>query len=293
MYIFKITLLLFVLLNISYAKEQKELQNIVSVQWLKENLNNKRLVILDIRSKEEYDKGHIKGAINLPGKKYLFTPKTKLMPRLNTLRKTFSNVGIDNDSLVVAYYNEDYFLSARLVWILEVLGHKNVGMLEYSYGDFIKNNFQIETQATTANKKSFIPMIDSQQIQTKLTTLLSIGKKTIIDGRAKDQYLGLDSKSKRYGHIPSAKNYACSANYSKTKVGTKIKSFDKLKDIYKDIPKDKEVILYCQGGAESALNYLILKHFGYKVSVYDGSWQEWGNDDSLPIENPSLLKKVK
>jgi thiosulfate/3-mercaptopyruvate sulfurtransferase len=66
-----------------------------------------------------------------------------------------------------------------------------------------------------------------------------------------------------------------------------MKEFDELAKIYKNIPKDKEIILYCQGGAESALNYIVLKELGYKASIYDGSWKEWGNDANVPIVNPS------
>ena len=66
-----------------------------------------------------------------------------------------------------------------------------------------------------------------------------------------------------------------------------MKDFSELKNIYKDLPQDKGIILYCDGGAEAALNYIILNELGYKASVYDGSWKEWGNDDSVPVENPS------
>ena len=114
-----------------------------------------------------------------------------------------------------------------------------------------------------------------------------INKKTIIDGRKHDSYIGKESIAKRYGHIPTAKNYACTNNFSVTKDGSKMKDFSELKKIYKDLPKDKAIILYCDGGAEAALNYIILNELGFNASVYDGSWKEWGNDDSVPVENPS------
>jgi rhodanese-related sulfurtransferase len=104
---------------------------------------------------------------------------------------------------------------------------------------------------------------------------------------ANSHYLGKESKAKRFGHIPTAQNYACTNNFSVTKDGNKMKEFDELQKVYKDIPKNKEVILYCNGGAEAALNFIVLTKLGYKASVYDGSWFEWGNDKNVPIENPS------
>lgn len=287
-----IKLILFSILFSSYlfsteVDQKKELPNIVPINWLKENINNKRLVILDIRPYDEYKKGHVSGAINLPGLKNLFDAKTWMIPKLDFLKELFSNAGIDKDSLVVAYDNGDFFWSARLYWILEVLGHKNVGILKYSYGSYLKKNLPISANDTIVVKKQFLPRIHNEQIETKLSTLLAIGKKTIIDGRASSHYQGEKSITKRFGHIPTAQNYACTNNFQVTADGSKMKDFSQLKKVYKDIPKDKEIILYCDGGAEAALNYIVLTKLGYKASIYDGSWKEWGNDKSVPVTNPS------
>jgi len=45
--------------------------------------------------------------------------------------------------------------------------------------------------------------------------------------------------------------------------------------------------LYCNGGAQSALNYVMMQALGYKASVYDGSWFEWGNDSETPVARPT------
>jgi len=288
----KIIIMSFIMYSLAFSANAstKELPAIVPVEWLKQNIDNKKLVILDIREYKEYKKGHVKGAVNMPGLQSLFDAKTWMMPKLDFLKELFSKAGIDNDSLVVAYDNGDFFWAARVYWILEVLGHKNVGLLEYSYGDYLKKHLPTSLVDSNHVRKEFIPRVDNKQIQTKLSTLLSIGKKTIIDGRAAEHYKGKESISKRFGHIPTAVNYACTNNFQVAKGGNKIKGFEELKKLYKDIPKDKEIILYCQGGAEAALNYIVLNKLGYKASVYDGSWKEWGNDSNVPVENPSNKK---
>ncbi len=270
-----------------FALEAKKIPSVVPLSWIKENISNKNLVIIDLREEKEYQKGHIKGAVNIPGLQNLFEKDDWMMPKLDYLKKLFSNAGIDKDTLVVAYDNGDFFWSARLYWILEVLGHHNVGISKYAYGKEMIKTLPISKTTTKNKPKDFIPRVDDSQIETKLSTLMSIGKKTIVDGRAKEHFEGKESISKRYGHIPTAKNYACTNNFQVSGNGNYMKEFDELAKIYKNIPKDKEIILYCQGGAESALNYIVLKELGYKASIYDGSWKEWGNDANVPIVNPS------
>ena len=282
---------LILLTSSTFGATEKDIPTVVPVSWVKEHMQDERLVILDIRDYKEYKKGHVKGAVNIPGLANFFDQKTWLLPKLDQLQKLFSDAGIDNNSLVVAYDNGDFFWAARAYWILEVLGHHNVGILKYAYGSYLEKNLPISTEDTVVKAKTFVPRVDNEQIQTKLSTLLAIGKKTIIDGRANEHYLGKESIAKRFGHIPTAKNYACTNNFQVTDEGARMKDFDDLAKIYEGLPKDKEIILYCQGGAESALNYIVLNKLGYKASVYDGSWKEWGNDPVVPIENPSEKKQ--
>lgn len=269
-----------------FAQTPKEIPAIVDLDWYNNNVKNDRLVIIDLRSKEEYKAGHIKNAVNIPGLKSLFNEKF-FMPKLDKLKETFSNAGIDHKSLVLAYDNGEFIWAARFYWILETLGHTNVGLFKYGYSDWLESQIEVTDKTYIPKRKEFIIRVDNEKIQTKLSTLLSIGKKSIIDGRKKSHYEGKESLAKRYGHIPTAKNYACTQNFQVTSKGNIMKDWDVLKKVYKDVPKDKEIILYCDGGAEAALNYIVLQELGYKASVYDGSWVEWGNDTSVPIENPS------
>ncbi len=282
-----VTLLLLFSTSLALAKD---MPTIVPVSWLKENITNKKVVILDIRDYDAYKKGHVEGAINIPGLKNLFDAQTWKMPKLDFLKELFSNAGIQNDSLVVIYDNGQFFWAARAYWILEVLGHKNVGLLKYAYGHYLERNLPITTKESVVKRSEFVPRVNNKEIETKLSTLMAINKKTIIDGRKTASYMGKESIAKRFGHIPTAKNYACTNNFSVTKDGSKMKDFSELEKIYKDLPKDKEIILYCDGGAEAALNYIVLNKLGFKASVYDGSWKEWGNDDNVPVENPSQNK---
>jgi len=275
-----------ILLSLNLQAKVSEIPAIVSPSWLEKNYNDKNLVIVDLRPSAEYNKMHIKNAVNIPGLENLFDKKF-LMPKLDFLKEVFSKAGINSKSLVLAYDNGEFIWASRFYWILETLGHTNVGVLKVGFNESLKKVAPLSNKTYTPKRSEFVPRVDNEKVQTKLSTYMAIGKKTIIDGRKRSHYEGKESLASRFGHIPTAKNYACTQNYQVTSNGNEIKDLDKLKKIYKDIPKDKEIILYCDGGAEAALNYIVLQELGYKASVYDGSWLEWGNDNALPIDNPS------
>jgi len=284
-------LLFFILLSASSTiagAAQKQMPVVVSVDWLKTHLNDKALVIIDVRKEKVYKEGHIKGAVNMPVMKDFFTPKTLRLPKLTYLKELFSNAGIDSDTKVVVYDNGQFCWAARAVWVFKVLGHKNESLLKYGYGDYIKNNLPISQKTPKRIATEFIPRVNNKMIATKLDVLMAIRNKgLILDGRTKDMYMGKTSVAKRYGHIPTAKLFSGSNNYKITEKGNKLKNFKELKNVYKSLPTNKNIIIYCQDGADAALDALLMQKLGYKTSVYEGSWLEWANDENLPIVNPS------
>jgi thiosulfate/3-mercaptopyruvate sulfurtransferase len=48
------------------------------------------------------------------------------------------------------------------------------------------------------------------------------------------------------------------------------------------------VVNYCWVGMRASYTYLIAKHLGYDTRLYDGSWNEWSMNDSLPAVLGSL-----
>ena len=263
----------------------KDIPSIVSVEWLKKHFNDKNLVVIDVRDYKDYKKGHLKKAVNVPAFEKLFDKKNNWkLPKLSELKNTFSKAGINDKTLVVVYGNDELIWAARFYWISELLGHKNVGLLEVSY-KYAKKYLPISKRDYIPEKSNFIPKIDDSILSTTLATLLAIHKAIIIDGRPPEYYCGKKSLAKRKGHIPTALNYPGSGNYRIKSAGAFFKDLEELKRIYKNLPKNKKIIIYCQDGADAALNFIALKELGYKdVSVYEGGWFEWGNDLNLPIE---------
>lgn len=260
---------------------------IVDAPWLANHLGGPQLVVVDTRLTEDYLFGHVKGAVNIPYSK-LFAAG-RLIPGIKEIREIIASAGIDSASRVVIYDNGEFIWAARAFWLLQTFGVEKVALLDVGYGNWPKGQLPESEQPPQVKRSNFVPRMDSRRLETKLGTRLAIDNKTrsIIDGRSAAEYRGEESKAKRFGHIPGALHYAWSDNYTQAPGGNRLRPLSELAPVYAGLPRSKDYVLYCNGGAQSALNYVMMQALGYKVSVYDGSWFEWGNDPDTPVQGPS------
>lgn len=259
---------------------------LIKTSWLLNHIENKNVVILDVRPSSEYLKSHIKNAINIP----MADTNRKIHPKdrvksIKGIQILFSEAGINALSNIVIYDDGEFIDSGRVFWVFEVYGHRRVSLLDKGFSGWIKENLPVTSIKYQLPYKKFIAEVQPKKLKTKLHTRLAINDKNkiIIDSRSKDEYFGMQSFSKRYGHIPNAINIPWHKNFRKVNGVTVIIGKEALNNIYKDIDKNKEIITYCNKGRHSSFTYFILRTMGHDVAHYDGSWYEWGNDPNLPI----------
>ena len=86
--VFKIPFVFFLLISSLFSNPiEKQIPSITPIDWLKANINNPNLVIVDLRLYEDYQKGHLKNAVNIPGLESLFDDNF-FMPKLDILKET-------------------------------------------------------------------------------------------------------------------------------------------------------------------------------------------------------------
>lgn len=275
-------LLFFISLNLSAAEPLR-----ISAQQLEQNLNSPGLVVLDSRNKQEYQQGHIQGALNFPEAWTYYNQSIDgHIVQPTPLQHILRNLGLTTETPVVIYDDGQMMTAARLFWTLEVYGLKNVKILNKGYADWVSLDLPLAFDTPSPVPSQYIPVINHERLATKLTTLLASKNpnQLIIDARPNPAYRGLESSAKRFGHIPSAINIPADHNLKHEAQTTSLKSLDELQRLYADLPKTKKVVLYCAIGRISTMNYFTLRELGYNVANYDASWKEWGNDFSLAIE---------
>ncbi len=242
--------------------------------------------------KAGYDKGHIAGSVYLDINTLMgIMGDGSAAPDKAKFEALMGSMGISNDSQVVVYGSggANPFITAAF-WLMKYNGHKNVSYLN---GGLAK--WTAEKRPVTGNSAKVSPAkykaVPDESIRAEagyVAQNLKNPKVAIVDVRAADEYSGANAMgNKRTGHMPGVVNL--SFNTTNLNNDGTFKSADALKAAYeaKGITKDKEVIVYCQGGVRAAHTYFTLKHIlGYpKVKNYVGSWGEWSKLD--PAKHPA------
>ena len=265
---------------------------LVSTEWLENELNNENVIIIDVRKKEQYDAGHIPGAYHMtPGEVFQqeINGVKGMLPPASHIEKNLSIVGATPESTIVLYDGNSNLWSSRGLWALDVYGHENTKLLDGVWGKWESEGKEISTsvlEEKSSNYKfksspnnSIIAGID------EIIESIEDPSKIVCDTRSPEEYSGKDVRAERGGHIPNSKNvnWVMGVNDS-----GEFKSADELKDLYDGagITDGETIYTLCQTAVRATHTWFILTDLlgEANVKVYDGSWTEWGNDSSLPIE---------
>lgn len=242
--------------------------------------------IIDTRPFSDYLCEHIPKSINIDLMQFHWsdTSKSGITEFTNQSCKLFSNFGIDNNTFLIFYDKISGPSAARGVWLSLYLSHDKVAMLD---GGFDKWKLENRIISKETHNMCHIPYKCNPN-PLVLTTANELNSKIkhdkniqIIDSRTSKEFSGEHVRACRRGHIPYSTNIDWVINLK----NGRFKSVRELEKIYRNFSKQTEIFTYCQGGYRAANSFVILREIGFKkAKMYLGSWNEWGNNDSLPID---------
>ncbi len=270
---------------------------VVSPEWLKENLTNPKVVILEFSDTQSYlVEGHIPGAVLTEKEDWrVMDEKTGALikKKISEYEKLFRKWGINNDSFVVLYYKgnkmNEILGTVYAYWIFHLLGHEKVGLLDGGWKAWVEKGFPISYEEKERPKGNFKARYNPKKEIDWKYLLENIGKKPIIDGRPVGHYFGISKfpAAKKYGHVPCSVPLPWEWWVKKDEKTGKlyIEIPDYLDEFLKNqgISKEDEVLLFCFGGTGAAFVYMMMDFIGYEnMRVYDASKREWEALD-LPL----------
>jgi thiosulfate/3-mercaptopyruvate sulfurtransferase len=283
---------------------------LVSTDWLADNLGAAGLRVVDIRGKvlppgnhprylpkrAEYEAGHVPGAVFIDWTRDIVDPLDPVPVQIARGREfaaKMSELGIGDDTLVIAYDDYDHIFAGRLAWALRYYGHDAVRILDGGWSRWVSEARPISRELPLPASARFTAHPRPALRSTADDVVRALGRTDVllVDARPRDQYEGSVTAAGRGGHIPGARNVHY-ARLVDPETGTFLPN-DELARAFAEMGIDvaklpPEIIVYCNGGVSCTVPLHALQMLGRgDVAVYDGSWNEWGNDEERPIKRGS------
>ena len=272
-----------------------DFKNIVSTDWLEQHLEAPDIRIIDSswyfpqekrNAEQEFLECHI------PGASFFDIDKIKdndndlphMLPPSAMFNSTVRKLGIGDGHKVVIYDGLGMRSAARLWWMFKVFGYSDVVVLDGGFPKWVKEN-RSTTAEITEKEIRHLTIYEDKSIVADRDDVLRATKLnhcSIIDARSEGRFMGTAPEPRsglRSGSIENSINvpYETLLNEDFT-----FKKKREILDIFsnKGVVFNNYIITTCGSGVTAAVLYLALDEIGCsKISLYDGSWAEWGKID--------------
>ncbi|MFY8196520.1 3-mercaptopyruvate sulfurtransferase [Novosphingobium sp. B1] len=274
------------------------MDSLVSTQWLANEMGASDLRIIDASAflpehgrvpQLEYEACHIPGAVFMDLAELVdsASPVPNTLPSAEKFASRMQTLGLGDGSRIVIYDDSPIKSATRAWFMLTKFGAQNVALLDGGIAKWKAEGRKCAQGAEKQRERHFTVWSDDSHVRSKADMLanLDTGAEQVIDARGAGRFTGdlpETNPALASGHIPGARNLPYSSLFNPD--GT-WKSPDAIRELFEAAGIDLTRPLISSCGSGMTANVLIFAaHLIGKedVSLYDGSWSEWGMDPATP-----------
>lgn len=215
------------------------------------------------------------------------------LPEAEAFSQTLGRWGIAPRHQVVVYDAGDGSMAAaRLWWLLKLLGHARVAVLDGGLAGWQAAGLPLTAQACTHRQEEPYPArFDRARIVSAEAVRERLDQESgwLIDARTAERFGGeVEPIDPVAGHVPGALNRPFAQNL---RDGGRFKPAEQLRGELETLLAGRapsDMVLMCGSGVTACHLLLAFEHAGlHGARVYPGSWSGWISDPARPVATTS------
>jgi thiosulfate/3-mercaptopyruvate sulfurtransferase len=270
---------------------------LVSPEWLKAHLLGRRVKVVDGSwylpaqnrdAKGEFLARHIPGAVffDIDAIADHSTDLPHMLPDEAAFATAAGALGLSESDTIIVYDGMGLFSAPRVWWTLKIFGAKDVRILEGGLPAWEKAGHPVEGGEAHPKPARFAASLAKDNVRDFEAVKAALERhETVVDARGAPRFSGEAPEPRPglpSGHMPGALNL----HYEKLSEGGRLVPPETIRKLFRDarVDLDRPIITTCGSGITAAVLLLALATIGKDdVTLYDGSWADWGSRPDAPI----------
>ena len=281
----------------SFAADSGLRGHLASVEWLKKNLMQPGIVLVDASPASLHRKQHIPGAIL--STLFTFGPKDLPVAQFEGQLRAW---GVGPASRVVLYDPGGTYMAARLFWDLVHHGApvEQLFILDGGLSKWLAEGGAVTADATPKPPPGTVSLTTLRpEVRIRLPEFLAATSdpqnNVMLEALEPTYFFGGAAFFNRGGHVPHATLMPAEDFYNADKTFKSPQEIQRMLD-HLGIRREQQVLTYCGGGGAAAVPFFALKYLlDYpRVKLFQESQYGWLQDDrELPVwtyGDPHLIR---
>lgn len=195
--------------------------------------------------------------------------------------------GITPQHQVVAYDDDTGAIAARLWFMLKLLGHEKVAVLDGGWARWTALGLPVDTQhkaaapAPTKYVAAFDTsrLLDAEAVQARLEA-----GGMLVDARAADRFRGENEMlDRRAGHVPGAVSRPYAENMADGRLKAPVQLAAEFRELLGEHAPEEAMVM-CGSGVTACHHLLAMERAGLRgAKLFTGSWSGWIADPARPV----------